>query len=256
MVNAFRYGFLGTSDVNVYVAFAHHAGVGGGAVRGGAVLHEPRHRDARISLLESLPLGLGARVGRRLVARLRCRAAPWLPAPCPAWPVRRPMSASVAATAVVSARPQPVSSKRTAAAASARRRLAIVEFIMVDLRIPASLNTPFCARKLSTSSHCGGQSLWPQSCRCNVARGDAAVQRVGVRDRKSAVLSAMQDQHRTRILREDGARIELVDHQPARYALARAPCSPMLVNVDSSTSAASGRRAASCATAPPPSERP
>ena len=48
MVNAFRYGFLGTSDVNVYVAFAHHAGFGASCCSRWRVLHEPRHRHARV----------------------------------------------------------------------------------------------------------------------------------------------------------------------------------------------------------------
>ena len=49
MVNAFRYGFLGTSDVNVVVAFAIMLLFSRRAVRGRRVLHEPRHRHARIS---------------------------------------------------------------------------------------------------------------------------------------------------------------------------------------------------------------
>ena len=82
MVNAFRYGFLGTSDVNVYVAFGIMMASAAGAVRGGAVLHEPRHRHARVMGTARAPLrrptaflfadflGLRARVGRGLVGRV------------------------------------------------------------------------------------------------------------------------------------------------------------------------------------------
>jgi hypothetical protein len=50
MVNAFRYGFLGTSDVSVVVAFSIMTLSAGGVVRGGRDLHEPRHRDAGIDM--------------------------------------------------------------------------------------------------------------------------------------------------------------------------------------------------------------
>ena len=48
MVNAFRYGFLGTSDVNVYVAFGIMLASALVLFARGAVLHEPRHGHARV----------------------------------------------------------------------------------------------------------------------------------------------------------------------------------------------------------------
>ena len=61
MVNAFRYGFLGVSDVDVGVAFALMVGRGGGAVRRRGRPHEPRDRNAGVSSAVALVSARAAR---------------------------------------------------------------------------------------------------------------------------------------------------------------------------------------------------
>jgi hypothetical protein len=82
------------------------------------------------------------------------------------------------------------------------------------------------------------------------------VQRARVRDRNRRVVFAVQEQDRSRERAHGGEVVEGLGDEPARQPNSSLASARTLVNVDSSTSRASGRSCASAQIAPPPSERP